>query len=123
MRETEDLRILAVALGVAGKTQDAEAMFRHVIARANEQQRPLLVASAQRDLAHLLALIGDVAAAKQLALAARATFERLRATVETDKLDALLAIPDLVATKSAGAKELMQEIPFTLRPQERKVRS
>ena len=123
VRETEDLRILAVALGVAGKTQDAEAMFRHVIARANEQQRPLLVASAQRDLAHLLALIGDVAAAKQLALAARATFERLRATVETDKLDALLAIPDLVATKSAGAKELMQEIPFTLRPQERKVRS
>jgi tetratricopeptide (TPR) repeat protein len=123
VRETEDLRILAVALGVAGKTQDAEAMFRHVIARATEHQRPLLVASAQRDLAHLLALIGDVAAAKQIALAARATFERLRATGETDKLDVLLAIPDLAATKSAGAKQLMQEIPFTPRPQERKVRS
>src|SRR5437660_2227458 len=103
VRETEDLRILAVALGVAGKTQDAEAMYRHVICRDNDKQRTLIVASAQRDLAHLLALIGDVAAAKQLALAARATFERLRATVETDKLDALLAIPDLAATTSAVA--------------------
>jgi tetratricopeptide (TPR) repeat protein len=123
VRETEDLRILAVALGVAGKTQDAEAMFGQVIARATAHERPLLVASAQRDLAHLLALIGDVAAAKQIALAARATFERLRATVETDKLDALLAIPDLAATKGAGATELMPEIPLPPRPRERKVRS
>ena len=123
VRETEDLRILAVALGVAGKPQDAEAMFRQVIARATEHQRPLLVASAQRDLAHLLALVGDIATAKQIALAARATFDRLRATGEAAKLDALLAIPDLAATKSAAAKDVMQEIPRTPRPQERKVRS
>jgi len=101
--ETEDLRILAVALGLAGKPQDAEAMLRQVIDRATEHQRPLLVASAQRDLAHLLALVGDVAAAKQMALAARATFERLRAKVETEKLDALLAIPDLLAPKKESA--------------------
>ena len=121
--ETEDLRILAVALGLAGKPQDAEAMLRQVIDRATEHQRPLLVASAQRDLAHLLALVGDVAAAKQMALAARATFERLRAKVETEKLDALLAIPDLLATKHPGVTGAVQEIPITPRPQERKVRS
>jgi len=121
--ETEDLRILAVALGLAGKPQDAEAMLRQVIDRATEHQRPLLVASAQRDLAHLLALVGDVAAAKQMALAARATFERLRAKVETEKLDALLAIPDLVATKNPAVTGAVQEIPITPRPQESKVRS
>ena len=121
--ETEDLRILAVALGVAGKAQDAEAMLRQVIDRATEHQRPLLVASAQRDLAHLLALVGDVAAAKQMALAARATFERLRAKVETEKLDALLAIPDLLATKHPAVTGAVQEIPITPRPQESKVRS
>ena len=121
--ETEDLRILAVALGIAGKTRDAEDMLRGVISRAREQERPLLVASAQRDLAHLLALVGEVAAAKQIALAARATFDRLRAKVETEKLDALLAIPDLLATKNLGVTEATQEIPVTPRPQERKVRS
>ena len=121
--ETEDLRILAVALGVAGKAQDAEAMLRQVIDRATEHQRPLLVAGAQRDLAHLLALVGDVAAAKQMALAARATFERLRAKVETEKLDALLAIPDLLATKHPAVTGAVQEIPITPRPQESKVRS
>src|SRR5436190_7655436 len=121
--ETEDLRILAVALGLAGKPQDAEAMLRQVIDRATEHQRPLLVATAQRDLAHLLALVGDVAAAKQIALAARATFDRLRAKVETEKLDALLAIPDLLATKHPGVTGAVQEIPITPRPQERKVRS
>ena len=98
-------------------------MLRQVIDRATEHQRPLLVASAQRDLAHLLALVGDVAAAKQMALAARATFERLRAKVETEKLDALLAIPDLVATKNPAVTGAVQEIPITPRPQESKVRS
>src|SRR6059058_4191652 len=49
--ETEDLRILAVALRFAGKTRDAEDMLRAVIARATEHDRPLLAATAQRDLA------------------------------------------------------------------------
>ena len=97
--ETEDLRILALALGIAGKTRDAEDMLRAVIDRATAQDRPLLVASAQRDLAQLLALLGDVAVAKQLAQTARATFDRLGAKVELQKLDVLLAIPDLLVPK------------------------
>ncbi len=90
--ETEDLRILAVAQGMAGKTQDAKPMLREVIDRATKHERPLLVASAQRDLAHMLAREGDVAAAKQVALRARATFERLGARAEIDRLDALLPV-------------------------------
>jgi ATP/maltotriose-dependent transcriptional regulator MalT len=94
VRETEDLRILAVALGSAGKTDEAKAMLRTVIERATEHERPLLVAIAQRDLAHLLAREGAVAAAKQVAERARATFERLGAGVEIARLDALLESPD-----------------------------
>ncbi len=93
VRESEDLRILAVALGVTGKTRDAEAMLRDVIHRATAQERPLLIATAQRDLAQLLVLEGRVAGAKEVAQAARATFERLGARVEVERLDALLAIP------------------------------
>jgi len=69
-------------------------MLREVIERATEHERPLLVASAQRDLAHLLALVGDVPAAKQMAQTARATFDRLGARVEIEKLDASLGDPD-----------------------------
>jgi hypothetical protein len=79
-------------------------MLRAVIARATEQERPLLVASTQRDLAHLLALLGDVAAAKQLAQTARATFDRLGAKVEIQKLDVLLAIPDLLVAKQESER-------------------
>ncbi|PYP34316.1 MAG: hypothetical protein DMD49_00655 [Gemmatimonadetes bacterium] len=88
--ETEDLRILAVGLGSAGRTQDAEDVLREVIDRATRHQRPLLVATAQRDLAHLLARKGDVSLAKQVAQIARAAFDRLGAKVEIEKLDALL---------------------------------
>jgi tetratricopeptide (TPR) repeat protein len=94
VRETEDLRIVALAMGIAGKAEDAAQMFHDVIARATEQTRPLLVASAQRDLAYLLAREGDVAAAKDIARMARATFHRLGAKVEIEKLDALLAQPN-----------------------------
>lgn len=94
--ETEDLRILAVALGTAGKTQDAEAMLREVIACATKHGRPLLVAAAQRDLAHMLAREGDVAAAKDVAQTARATFDRLGAKVEIEKLDTLLGDPNFL---------------------------
>jgi tetratricopeptide (TPR) repeat protein len=104
VREIEDLRILAVALGLVGKTQDAAAMLRQVIHRATEHERPLLVSTAQRDLAHLLAREGQVAAASELARRARATFERLGATVEIDKLDALLA-PWELATLALGRSQ------------------
>ena len=90
VRETEDLRILAVAQGLAGRTEQAETLLRQVINRASEHQRPLLVASAQRDLAQLLIHRGDRAAARQMGQAARETFERLGAKAEIQKLDALV---------------------------------
>lgn len=92
VRETEDLRILAVALGAAGRKREGEAMFREVIARAAKHERPLLVAIAQRDLAHLLAREGNIAAARELAETARATLERLGAKAEAEKLDALVRV-------------------------------
>ena len=91
--ETEDQRILAVALGNAGRTQDADVLLRDVIHRAAEHRRPLLVAMAQRDLAQLLARRGDVAAATETAQTARAAFDQLGAKVEIEKLDALLKAP------------------------------
>jgi hypothetical protein len=66
-------------------------MLRGVIDRATEHARPLLVASAQRDMAYLLAGDGDVAGAIPLARQARAIFERLGASVEIAKLDAWAA--------------------------------
>src|SRR5712691_6020322 len=70
--ETEDQRILAVALGLMGKIYVAEDMLREVIDRATEHGRPLLVATAQRDLAQLLAREGKVVAANEVAETARA---------------------------------------------------
>jgi tetratricopeptide (TPR) repeat protein len=90
VRETEDLRILGVALGVLGRTQEAKDLLREVIERATRHQRPLLVAMAQRDLARLLAREGDVTTARMLATVARKTFDHLGATVEMGRLDALL---------------------------------
>src|SRR6185503_16686422 len=66
VRETEDLRILATATGMLGETEEAQALFNEVIERATADQRPLLVAIAQRDFAHMLAREGDVAGAKKL---------------------------------------------------------
>jgi tetratricopeptide (TPR) repeat protein len=94
VRETEDLRILAVAVGLAGKAEDAEQMLRDVIDRATQQTRPLLVAIAQRDLAYLLARTGALAPAKEMARAARAALHRLGAKVEIERLDALLTQPN-----------------------------
>ncbi len=90
VREAEDLRILASALAVSGQTQDAAAMLNDVIDRATQHGRPLLLASAERDLAQLMLKTGDVASGKAAAQRARAIFQRLSARVEIDKLDALL---------------------------------
>jgi tetratricopeptide (TPR) repeat protein len=104
VRETEDLRILAVAVGVAGKTDDAERMLREVIERATEHGRPLLVAVAQRDLAYLWAREGEVAAAKEMARTARAAFHRLGSKVEIDKMSALLTQPNFGTPKGGRAQ-------------------
>jgi tetratricopeptide (TPR) repeat protein len=95
VRETEDLRILAVALGAGGRKGEAEALFREVIARAAKHERTLLVAIAQRDLAYLLAREGNFAAARETAETARATLEQLGAKAEAEKLDALLKAPGI----------------------------
>jgi hypothetical protein len=69
---------------------EAEALLRDVIARATPHARPLLVASAQRDLARLLARLGRGGEAVALARTARATFDRLGAAREVQQLDVLL---------------------------------
>jgi len=93
VRETEDLRILAVAVGFAGKGDEADRLLREVVDRATAHGRPVLVATAQRDLAYLLARQGEVAAAKEMARTALATFHRLGSKVEIDKMNALLTQP------------------------------
>jgi tetratricopeptide (TPR) repeat protein len=89
VRETEDQRILAAALSLAGRRPDAERELRDVIQRATEHGRPLLVAMAERDLAQLFARAGDMRAAKEAAGSARAGFARLGASAEVAKLDGL----------------------------------
>ena len=105
VRETEDLRILAVALSRAGRPREADTMFREVIDRATKHDRPLLVANAQRDLGHLLAREGRVTAAKEMAHAARATFNRLGAKVEAERLDALFGEPDVLRSGADRGQE------------------
>ncbi len=90
VREAEDLRIKAGALALAGRREEAETMFRDVVARATEHGRPLLLAMAERDLAHLLMQMGDAAGGKAAAQRARSSFQRLSARAEIDKLDDLL---------------------------------
>src|SRR5207253_1675350 len=73
--------------------EEAETMFRDVVARATEHGRPLLLAMAERDLAHLLIQMGDAAGGKAAAQRARSSFQRLSARAEIDKLDDLLETP------------------------------
>jgi hypothetical protein len=76
-----------------GRRDEAEAMVRDVIARATEHGRPLLLALAERDLAHLLLKAGDTAAGKAAAQRARSIFQRLSARAEIAKLDEVLETP------------------------------
>ena len=99
--ETEDLRILAVAIGMTGKAQESEAMLRDVIDRGTKGGWPVHVAAAQRDLAHLFALQGDAVAASELARAAQVAFDRLGVTAEAEKLVALVPRRDLAGDMAA----------------------
>jgi tetratricopeptide (TPR) repeat protein len=90
VREAEDLRIMAGALAAEGRHPEAEQMLRDVLSRAMEHGRPLLHATTERDLAHLLIKMGNAAHGKAAAHRARATFQRLGARGEIDKLDAVL---------------------------------
>jgi tetratricopeptide (TPR) repeat protein len=93
VREAEDLRIKAGALALAGRHDDAETMLRDVISHATEHGRPLLLAMAERDLAHLLLKNGEAAGGKAAAQRARSIFQRLSARAEIDRLDELLETP------------------------------
>jgi len=93
VREAEDRRIKAGALALQGRREDAESMLREVIIRATEHGRPLLLAMAERDLAHLLLQTGETAGGKAAAQRARTIFQRLSARAEIDQLDALLEAP------------------------------
>jgi tetratricopeptide (TPR) repeat protein len=93
VREAEDLRIVAGGLALAGRHDDAETMLREVIDRATQHGRPLLLAMAERDLAHLLIKTGDVAGGKAAAQRARSSFQRLSARAEIAQLDDLLESP------------------------------
>ena len=88
--EAEDLRILGVAVSMSGRTEEGASMLRDVVTRATAGGWPLLVAAAQRDLAHLFALHGDMEAASEMALAAHAAFDHLGVTGELSKLVALI---------------------------------
>jgi tetratricopeptide (TPR) repeat protein len=93
VRAAEDQRIKACALDLQGRREEAETMLREVISRATEHGRPLLLAMAERDLAHLLLRAGDTAAGKAAAQRARSTFQRLSARAEIAKLDEVLETP------------------------------
>jgi tetratricopeptide (TPR) repeat protein len=93
VREAEDARIKAGALDLQGRREEAETMLREVISRATEHGRPLLLAMAERDLAHLLLRAGDMAGGKAAAQRARSTFQRLSARGEIAKLDEVLETP------------------------------
>ena len=93
VREAEDARIKAGALALQGRREEAESTLREVIIRATEHGRPLLLAMAERDLAHLLIQTGETAGGKAAAQRARSIFQRLSARAEIDQLDALLEAP------------------------------
>src|SRR5881396_1540182 len=90
VREAEDLRIKAGALALNGGRDQSATLLREVIERATEHGRPLLLAMAERDLAHLLIQMGDATGGKAAAQRARSSFQRLSARAEIDKLDDLL---------------------------------
>lgn len=88
--QTEDRRILALAMAALGETEEAEATLRDVIAQANEHKRPLLVATARRDLVVVLFRSGRSGEANDLARTTRAQFSELGCVAEMLKLDGLL---------------------------------
>ena len=90
VRMAEDQRILANALAVTGKVDEAVALLNEVMEQAEEFDRPLLLGSAQRDLAQLTFRRGQLEVARDLAQRARGVFVRLGARTEVEKVDHLL---------------------------------
>jgi len=91
VREAEDLRNQGWCARAEWRPLTSPAtLLREVIERATEHGRPLLLAMAERDLAHLLIQMGDATGGKAAAQRARSSFQRLSARAEIDKLDDLL---------------------------------
>ncbi len=88
--EAEDLRILALARAVEGDGSEAEMLLREAMDQAENHGRPLLAASAGKDLAFLLRDTGKRDEAIEIARAARARFSHLGAASDVNKLDELL---------------------------------
>jgi len=85
--EAQDLRIVASLQNAEGETGQAESTLRDVIARAESQNRPQLVAEAMRDLAYVLQTVGRQDEARHVAHGARSIFAQLGADGELRSLD------------------------------------
>ena len=88
--EAEDLRILALAKATEGAKSEAETLLRNAMNQAENHGRPLLAASAGKDLAYLLRDAGKSDEAVEIARAARARLSNLGAASDVTKLDELL---------------------------------
>lgn len=89
--EAEDLRILGLATGALGQVDDADELLRDVIRRANEHGRPLLAATAGRDLCLILHRAGRIEDATVVAMTAKQQFNQLGAEAEVRRLEQVLA--------------------------------
>ena len=67
-------------------------MLREVIGRAQVHSRELLIATAQRDLAHVVRRLGRVSEARAVAQESLERFDRLGAKVQVEKLQELLSV-------------------------------
>ena len=88
--EAEDLRVLAMTQAALGNVADAEQTYRDVLDRADRHQRPLLAATAGRDMARLLAGQGRTDEARETAYAARVQYAALGAEAAVGQIDEFL---------------------------------
>lgn len=86
VRTAEDLRIVAGALAVGVRRDEAESLLREVIDQAAALERPLLAAEASRDLAFLLQRSGRETEAREAARTAQAIFTRMGAEYELRRM-------------------------------------
>ncbi|MFQ5549680.1 MAG: tetratricopeptide repeat protein [Gemmatimonadales bacterium] len=83
----EDTRIKGLVAAADGSLEQGKTFLRFAADVALRHGRPLLIATACKDLARLLADEGNTAEAIQEAQKARALFSKLGATVEVDRID------------------------------------
>lgn len=89
--EAEDRRVLAMSQAALGEVAAAEESYREVLALADVHSRPLLAATAGRDLAKLLADQGRADESRKTAEAAREHYSSLGAVAEVRTLDEFIS--------------------------------